>query len=51
MTTQISQPYDQTVRVESDDEQVVIEIPADYVVWSANPRGDQTFITIKRVVL
>jgi len=34
-----------------DEEQVVIEIPEDYVVWSVNPRGDHTYITIKKVVL
>lgn len=38
-----------TIKVEPDsrDEEVVIEIPAECVVWSINPRGDATFITIR----
>lgn len=35
------------VRPDSNDDEVVIEIPTECVVWSINPRGDATFITIK----
>ena len=51
MTTEISKTHDTTVKVVSDDEQVIIEIPADYVAWSINPRGDLSYITLKKVEL
>jgi hypothetical protein len=51
MPTSTGQPYDQTVKVNTDDNWVVIEIPDTHVVWSVNPRGDHTFVTIKKVVL
>lgn len=51
MTTSSEQPYDQTISIDTDDEQVILEIPKDHVVWSVNPRGDHTYITIKKVEL
>lgn len=49
MSTSISQPHAQTVKVDTDDEYAIIEIPSDMVITSVNPRGDSTFITIKAV--
>lgn len=49
MSTSTSQTHEHTVRVESDDEYVILDVPEDMVITSVNPRGDRTFITIKAV--
>lgn len=43
-------PDAQTIKLEEPTElrTLIIDIPPSWYVWSVNPRGDRTFVTLKR---